>query len=197
MLRPAPRRCTAPGSPAWRSLWSAWRCTTSSATCSGALSICRTPRCTRSSCRTRPHTTAQAHPRQLARIARALAAEEAAGGLFDLAAALGAKQSLAAIGLRERPRSRRRPRRRSPYPNPTPLTREPPPRPAATRSMAGGRRLIAASRTRWRTTAPAHLRPWRGSRALDAEDAAAGLFDLAPRSAPAELGRGQPARIRS
>jgi hypothetical protein len=37
----------------------------------------------------------------MARIARALEAEDAAGGLFDVAAALGARQSLAEIGLRE------------------------------------------------------------------------------------------------
>jgi alcohol dehydrogenase class IV len=42
----------------------AWRCTTSFATCSAALSTCPTPRCTRSSCRTRPRTTAPARPRQ-------------------------------------------------------------------------------------------------------------------------------------
>jgi alcohol dehydrogenase class IV len=61
----------------------------------------------------------------MARIARALEAEDAAGGLFDLAAALGAKQSLAAIGLREEDLDRAADLAlESPYPNPIPLTRE-------------------------------------------------------------------------
>ena len=51
-----------------------------------------------------PHATAYNRagaPAAMARIARALEAEDAAEGLFDLAAALGARQSLAEIGLRE------------------------------------------------------------------------------------------------
>jgi hypothetical protein len=58
-----------------------------------------TPRCTRSSCRTPPRTTALAPPRPWPG-SRALDAEDAAGGLFDLAAALGAKLRLAEIGMR-------------------------------------------------------------------------------------------------
>jgi maleylacetate reductase len=64
-------------------------------------------------------------PAAMARIARALGAEDAAAGLFDLAAALGAKQSLAEIGLRESVLDRAANLAvQSPYPNPTPLTRE-------------------------------------------------------------------------
>ena len=51
-----------------------------------------------------PHATAYNRagaPAAMARIARALEAEDAATGLFDLAAALGARQSLSEIGLRE------------------------------------------------------------------------------------------------
>jgi alcohol dehydrogenase class IV len=75
-----------------------------------------------------PHATAYNRagaPAAMARIARALEAEDAAGGLFDLAAALGAKQSLAAIGLREEDLDRAADLAlESPYPNPIPLTRE-------------------------------------------------------------------------
>jgi maleylacetate reductase len=61
----------------------------------------------------------------MARIAQALGAEDAAQGLFDLAAALGAKQSLAGIGLREEGLDRAADLAvENPYPNPTPLTRE-------------------------------------------------------------------------
>jgi maleylacetate reductase len=60
----------------------------------------------------------------MARIARPLDAEDAAGGLFDLAAALGAKQSLAEIGVRESDLDRAADLAvQSPYPNPTPITR--------------------------------------------------------------------------
>jgi maleylacetate reductase len=56
---------------------------------------------------------------------RALGAEDAAEGLFDLAASLGAKQSLAEIGLREEDLDRAADlATQSPYPNPTPITRE-------------------------------------------------------------------------
>jgi maleylacetate reductase len=62
-------------------------------------------------------------PAAMARIARALDAEDAAGGLFDLAAALGAKQSLAEIGLRESDLDRAADlAAENPYPNPTPIT---------------------------------------------------------------------------
>jgi maleylacetate reductase len=60
----------------------------------------------------------------MARIARALDAEDAAGGLFDLAAALGARQSLSEIGMRASDLDRAADlAEESPYPNPTPLTR--------------------------------------------------------------------------
>jgi len=74
-----------------------------------------------------PHATAcnrEGAPAAMARIAHALDAEDAAGGLFDLAAALGARQSLAAIGLRESDLDRAADLAvGNPYPNPTPLTR--------------------------------------------------------------------------
>jgi alcohol dehydrogenase class IV len=75
-----------------------------------------------------PHETAYNRagaPAAMARIAQALGAEDAAQGLFDLAAALGAKQRLAEIGLREEDLDRAADLSvESPYPNPTPLTRE-------------------------------------------------------------------------
>jgi maleylacetate reductase len=75
-----------------------------------------------------PHATAYNRagaPGAMARIARALDAEDAAGGLFDLAAALGAKQSLSAIGMRESDLERAADlAAENPYPNPTPITRE-------------------------------------------------------------------------
>jgi alcohol dehydrogenase class IV len=51
-----------------------------------------------------PHATAYnapAAPEAMARIARALGAEDAAGGLYDLAVRIGAPRSLAAIGMPE------------------------------------------------------------------------------------------------
>ena len=75
-----------------------------------------------------PHATAYNRagaPAAMARIARALEAEDAAGGLFDLAAALGAKLRLAEIGLREEDLDRAADlAAENPYPNPTPITRE-------------------------------------------------------------------------
>jgi maleylacetate reductase len=75
-----------------------------------------------------PHATAynrEGAPAAMARIERALDAEDAAGGLFDLAAALGARQALSKIGLRESDLDRAADLAvESPYPNPTPLTRE-------------------------------------------------------------------------
>jgi maleylacetate reductase len=75
-----------------------------------------------------PHATAYNRagaPAAMTRIARALEAEDAAQGLFDLAAALGAKQALSEIGLRERDLERAADLAvESPYRNPTPLTRE-------------------------------------------------------------------------
>jgi maleylacetate reductase len=75
-----------------------------------------------------PHATAYNRagaPAPMARITRALDAENAAAGLFDLAASLGAKQSLAEIGLREEDLDRAADlAAQSPYANPTPITRE-------------------------------------------------------------------------
>jgi alcohol dehydrogenase class IV len=75
-----------------------------------------------------PHATAynrEGAPAAMARIARALDAEDAAGGRFDLAAALGARQALSKIGLRESDLDRAADLAvQSPYPNPTPLTRD-------------------------------------------------------------------------
>jgi hypothetical protein len=68
-------------------------------------------------------TTAPARLRPLPG-SRALGGENAAAGLFELAAALGAKQALAEIGLRESDLDRAADLPvQSPYPNPTPLTR--------------------------------------------------------------------------
>ena len=75
-----------------------------------------------------PHATAynrEGAPAAMARIAHALDAEDAAGGLFDLAAALGARQALSKFGLRESDLDRAADLAvQSPYPNPTPLTRD-------------------------------------------------------------------------
>lgn len=74
-----------------------------------------------------PHATAynrKGAPAAMARIARALDAEDAAQGLYDLAASLGAKQALSEIGLRESDLDRAADlATQSPYPNPTPITR--------------------------------------------------------------------------
>jgi maleylacetate reductase len=75
-----------------------------------------------------PHATAYNRagaPAAMARIAHALGAEDAAQGLYDLAAALGAKQALSEIGLPESDLDRAADLAvQSPYPNPTPLARE-------------------------------------------------------------------------
>jgi maleylacetate reductase len=64
-------------------------------------------------------------PAAIARIARALDAEDAATGLFDLATSLGAKQALAEIGLRQSDLDRAAdPAAENPYPNPTPISRD-------------------------------------------------------------------------
>jgi len=82
------------------------------------------PRCTPSSCRPRPRTTEPARPRPWPG-SRALDAEDAAAGLYDLAVALGAKLRLADIGLRASDLDRAADlAAENPYPNPTPLTRE-------------------------------------------------------------------------
>src|SRR5690606_39157240 len=64
-------------------------------------------------------------PAAMARIARALDADDAAQGLFDLAAALGARQSLVEIGMRAEDLDRAADlASANPYPNPPPITRE-------------------------------------------------------------------------
>jgi len=75
-----------------------------------------------------PHAAAfnaPAAPEAMARIARALGAEDAPGGLWSLARRLGAPLSLAALGMREEdlPRAIRL-ATASPYANPRPVTEE-------------------------------------------------------------------------
>ena len=74
-----------------------------------------------------PHATAynrRGAPAAMARIARGLDAEDAAQGLYDLAASLGAKQALSEIGLHDSDLDRAADLAvENPYPNPTPLTR--------------------------------------------------------------------------
>jgi alcohol dehydrogenase class IV len=74
-----------------------------------------------------PHATAYNRPgapEAMARIARALGAEDAAQGLFDLATSLGAKLRLADLGLRESDLDRAADlAAENPYPNPSPITR--------------------------------------------------------------------------
>jgi maleylacetate reductase len=71
-----------------------------------------------------PHATAYNRAGAPWRGSRALDAVDAVKGLFDLAAALGPKQSLAEIGVREEDLDRAAALAlESPYPNPTPLTR--------------------------------------------------------------------------
>jgi alcohol dehydrogenase class IV len=75
-----------------------------------------------------PHATAynrKGAAAAMARIARALDAADAAQGLYDLAASLGAKLRLADLGLRESDLDRAADLAvQSPYPNPTPITRD-------------------------------------------------------------------------
>jgi alcohol dehydrogenase class IV len=74
-----------------------------------------------------PHAlayNAQHAPEAMARIARALGASDAAQGVFDLAAKLGAPTSLRAIGMQERGLDRVADLAvTTPYPNPRPLER--------------------------------------------------------------------------
>jgi maleylacetate reductase len=66
-----------------------------------------------------------AAPQALGRVARALGAEDAAGGLFDLARAIGAKTALKDIGMRaEQLDEAADLATRDPYPNPAPVTRD-------------------------------------------------------------------------
>jgi alcohol dehydrogenase class IV len=73
-----------------------------------------------------PHAVAynrEAAPAAMARIARALGATDAAGGLFDLATALGAPVALEAIGMREDALDRAAELAlANPYYNPRPMT---------------------------------------------------------------------------
>jgi len=75
-----------------------------------------------------PHAaayTASATPEAMSRIARALGVESAAGGLFDLAASLGAPTSLAAIGMKAADLDKAADIAvQNPYYNPRPITRE-------------------------------------------------------------------------
>lgn len=75
-----------------------------------------------------PHATgfnAPAARDAMARVARAIGAEDAARGLWDLASRIGAPMSLAALGLPESDLDQAAAiAAGSPYPNPRPLTRE-------------------------------------------------------------------------
>jgi maleylacetate reductase len=75
-----------------------------------------------------PHATrynAAAAPDAMRRIARALGTEDAAGGLFDLAVAIGAKTALKEIGMRAADLDEAAEiATRNPYTNPAPITRE-------------------------------------------------------------------------
>jgi maleylacetate reductase len=75
-----------------------------------------------------PHAAAynkSAAPEAMARIARALGAKEAAAGLYDLAASIGAPLALKAIGLREQDLDQAAEiATRSPYYNPRPVSRD-------------------------------------------------------------------------
>lgn len=75
-----------------------------------------------------PHATgfnAAAAPDAMARVARAIGAEDAARGLWDLASRIGAPMSLAALGLHESDLDRAAAIAvGSPYPNPRPLTQD-------------------------------------------------------------------------
>jgi maleylacetate reductase len=75
-----------------------------------------------------PHATAYNRagaPAAMARIARALGADDAAAGLYDLAASLGARLRLADLGLRASDLERAADlAAQSPYLNPCPITRE-------------------------------------------------------------------------
>jgi alcohol dehydrogenase class IV len=66
-----------------------------------------------------------AAPEAMARIARALGAEDAAGGLYDLEVKLGLKMKLADLGVPEGDLERAaRIALEAPYPNPAPITYE-------------------------------------------------------------------------
>jgi alcohol dehydrogenase class IV len=75
-----------------------------------------------------PHAAAynrDAAPEAMARVARALGTEDAAEGLYDLAAAVGAKTALKDIGMREADIDRVADLvTQNPYHNPRPITRE-------------------------------------------------------------------------
>ena len=75
-----------------------------------------------------PHVThynSQAAPEAMRRIARALGAEEAATGIYDLAVAVGAKTALRDIGMKAEDLDEAAEiATRNPYANPAPVTRE-------------------------------------------------------------------------
>lgn len=75
-----------------------------------------------------PHATAynrEAAPEAMARLSRALDAQDPAGALYDLAKSIGAKLALAEIGMEEADLDRAADiATRNPYYNPRPITRE-------------------------------------------------------------------------
>ena len=110
---------TARGSAAWCSARPAWRCTTSSATCSAAASTCRTPRRTRSFCRTRCATTTTPRPKPWLASRGPFRLKDAAAGIYDLEKSLGLPMRLADIGMKEADLERAaRIATEAPYPNP-------------------------------------------------------------------------------
>ena len=110
--------CTAPGSAASRSARPAWRCTTSSATCSAAASTCRTPRRTRSCCRTRCATTTTARARRWRGSSAPWVCRLRRRGLRPRKN-LGLPMRLAELGLKENDLERAaRIATEAPYPNP-------------------------------------------------------------------------------
>lgn len=98
-----------------------------------------------------PHATAynrEAAPRAMERIGRALGKGDAAGGLWDLAGAVGAKRALRDLGLREDQLDQAAElATTNPYYNPRPVTRE------------GIRRLLQDAWEGTRPASPAHLAP--------------------------------------
>ena len=100
---------------------SPWRCTTSSATRSAAVSTCRTPRPTPCSCRTRSASTPWRCPTCSDRSTRIFGAPPGAA-LYDFAASLGAPTALRDLGLKEADLDRAAAIAVSkPYPNPRPF----------------------------------------------------------------------------
>ena len=134
------RGSTAPWPAARRWAGLQWRCITSFATRSAAASIYRTPRRTRSSCRTRSGSMRRRRPNCL-RPSPPPLAEVQGVTLFDFAARLGAPMKLKELGLKE---SDLGPRAaeiavRNPYFNPRPRPRGDPERFSRRRGRGLGR----------------------------------------------------------